>query len=401
MCFNPNRLLCAKSIYKGVEKTVIFWKTTPEEYQIGIARVPLKDLGYSCLSQCGKYGLIKNGFVTFNCRIELPCKKCLDCTLNHSKQWSVRCQLEAMQYPENSCFMVTLTYNDSNLPFILCPVYDSSTDSYVIKKYPTLNKQHSISFMKSLRQIFSRDFLHNGIRFFSCGEYGSKTFRPHYHFILFNCPLNDLTFLKMSKTGFPLYRSKILERSWTKGFVTVQPFSIECARYVAQYCVKKVGKHSLSLRQPEFINMSRRPGIGMQWFYKNMDSVIDIKDNFPQDYIYLSHKYKDSFKTLKYRVPSAFTRILKPFTDNSRGIDTLFNDVAFFLNDSLIPFYDCLLELNEKHKNEMNNAILSNLHKYGFSDDDLYNSNYLRYLKIRETELLNKFKPNRGDVLVC
>lgn len=213
----------------------------------------------------------KNGkrAIVFNSRdglrdrpVSVPCGQCIGCRLERSRQWAVRCVHEAQCHTDN-CF-ITLTYNDEHLP------YDRS-----------LNLRHFQLFMKRLRKRFG-----SGVRFFHCGEYGENFGRPHYHACLFNIFVPDRVLWSV-RQNIPLYTSEILSSLWPFGFVTIGDVSFESAAYVARYCVKKViGKDApdhyiyvdeitgqIHDRQPEYVTMSRRPGIGRPWLDKFSSDV--------------------------------------------------------------------------------------------------------------------------------
>jgi hypothetical protein len=194
--------------------------------------------------------------------IQLPCQKCIGCRLEKSRQWAVRCVHESQMHKEN-CF-VTLTYADKHMPS------DHS-----------LHKRHHQLFIKKLRKRFAE----KRIRYFMCGEYGSEenTKRPHYHLCLFGIDFPDKVIY--SATGEnTLYMSKILDDLWQKGLSTIGELNFATAAYTARYCMKKIDgemaeDHYLYIDetghhhklQPEYVAMSRRPGIGKTWFdkYKN------------------------------------------------------------------------------------------------------------------------------------
>lgn len=92
-----------------------------------------------------------------------------------------------------------------------------------------------------------------GYRYFGCGEYGEKTGRPHYHVVLFGLS--------------PSAAEAFCAARWSRGFVSVRPFAVEHAAYVAAYTVKKLTKEDderlAEGQAPEFARMSRRPGIGV------------------------------------------------------------------------------------------------------------------------------------------
>lgn len=170
---------------------------------------------------------------------------------------------EAKLYDRNC--VVTLTYNDANLP----------DDRGLVKRDLQL-------FMKRLRKEFvtqpdpEKD-KYDGIRFYACGEYGENTRRPHYHCILFNFAFRDLRQYKKSKTGDNLYTSETAERLWGKGFCVVGEVTFESCAYVARYIVDKMTGEKADqwyttddgvIVQSEFTNMSRRPGIGRGYYEK-------------------------------------------------------------------------------------------------------------------------------------
>ena len=140
--------------------------------------------------------------------------------------------------------------------------------------------------MKRLRKHFSS----RKIRFFHCGEYGEQFQRPHYHAIIFGLDFTDKV---QCRENF--YISPTLAVLWPFGFHTIGSVTFESAAYVARYVVKKVtGKFAdehyavinkrtgeyCGDRLPEYITMSRRPGIAADWIDKwkfdvyNSDSVI-------------------------------------------------------------------------------------------------------------------------------
>jgi hypothetical protein len=177
----------------------------------------------------------------------------------------MRCMHEASLYKEN-CF-ITLTYDDKQLPD------DGSVD---VKTFQ--------DFMKRLRKKYPS----KKIRYFHCGEYGSETGRPHYHAVLFGFNFPDLEYWKTTESGHCLYNSPALSKTWGHGFANVGSVTFESCAYVARYIMKKVtgekaAEHYCG-RKPEYTTMSRRPGIGKEWFEKFKDDV------FPHDYVVVNGK---------------------------------------------------------------------------------------------------------------
>lgn len=235
--------------------------------------------------------------------IDVPCGKCLGCRLDQSKAWADRCMLE-LKYHASSYFL-TLTYDDEHLPF--SEVVD---DDGCISYNNTLRKSDFQKFMKRLRKAFPEQHL----RYFMCGEYGSTTYRPHYHCIVFGLSLNDLQIYKRSLLGDNYYTSNTLNSIWNRGFVVIGEVTYESCAYTARYVMKKANdsidfKHlydTLNV-EPEFTLMSRRPGIGRQYFEDNKHRLFD------SDFIYISTE--DGGR--KFKPP----RYFKKLYDDAYGLD--------------------------------------------------------------------------------
>lgn len=147
---------------------------------------------------------------------------------------------------DDSSFL-TLTYDDEYLP-----------------KDGSLSVLDFQGFMKRLRDRLKP----LRVRFFACGEYGEKLSRPHYHVILFGYAFPDRVRLESSSKS-QLFRSPFLEKVWTAGWSSLGDVTFDSASYVSNYATKKVvgekAKAHYQGRRPEFLLMSRRPGIGRSW----------------------------------------------------------------------------------------------------------------------------------------
>lgn len=205
--------------------------------------------------------------------VQIPCGQCVGCRLERSRQWAMRIMHEASLH-ETNCFL-TLTYDDENCPGDM-----------------SLDKKHFQDFMKRLRKE------HNGriLRYYHCGEYGDTTHRPHYHVCLFNYDFPDKVYYKTTETGNNLYTSQEAEKIWGMGFAPVGDLTFESAAYTARYVMKKVtGKNAddhYKGRQPEYTTMSRRPGIGKNWYNQWATDV------YPHDFTVVNGK--------KMRPPKAY-----------------------------------------------------------------------------------------------
>lgn len=192
----------------------------------------------------------------------LPCGQCIGCRLAKSREWAMRCVHEGSLHKQN-CYL-TLTYDDDHVPW--SPVTGEQT----------LVKSHLQDFMKRLRYHLSEKFGVK-VRFFACGEYGEETHRPHYHMILFGFDFPDKVLYKFSKDGQPYYSSQMLNEIWSHGLCVVANVTFESCAYVSRYVTKKLSgepaKEAYEGILPEFVNMSRRPGIGQNWFRKYYSDV--------------------------------------------------------------------------------------------------------------------------------
>lgn len=216
----------------------------------------------------GKTPLVSLAFGDPKSPIPIPCSRCIGCRLERSKIWAVRCLNEA-QLHEQNCF-ITLTYDDNHVP---CG-----------DKNYTLVPRDLQLFFKRFRKKCGE------LRFYACGEYGDQTHRPHYHACVFGYDFPDKV-LHPSSSENPIYTSKILQSLWPYGYVTIGAVTFESAAYVARYIMKKQlgrGKKYYEKNgiEPEFVRMSRKPGIGLKWYelYKN--------DVFPHDYMVIRNGVK-------------------------------------------------------------------------------------------------------------
>jgi len=121
----------------------------------------------------------------------------------------------------------------------------------------TLDKEEFPRFMKRLRKlVFQTQTAFDvpiKLKYYACGEYGSKGARPHYHAIIFNVPDDEMFFKAWTVDGSPI------------GIVHVGQVSGDSIAYTAGY----VNKRQLTAprrnddRVPEFSLMSK--GLGSNY----------------------------------------------------------------------------------------------------------------------------------------
>ena len=247
----------------------------------------------------------------------VACGQCLGCRLDRARMWAMRIVHEASLHESDfgNCF-ITLTYRD----VIECNNKQLKEGLHIPSDW-SLHKSHFQKFMKRLRKYFNTTARGNPIRkgdpgfheirFFHCGEYGSRcrhgleldlvkcpvcnVGRPHYHAILFNVAFTDLE--KYTQiNGEDRYTSPTLEKIWKYGFVDVGEVNFESAAYVARYCLKKVtgvpadqwyfDSENGDFKTPEYCTMSRGgrdgKGLAFEWYERYKD------DLFPADEVPVS-----------------------------------------------------------------------------------------------------------------
>lgn len=265
-CFNPKSALYSTFLDGSPSRLTDWCKSTESNRRKlqSISEILNKNAGYQYAQQ-----------------IDVPCRKCLGCRLDYARGWAQRIMLEVES--SQNCYFVTFTIDDEHM-----------NDDF------SLRKKEFSDFLKNLRQAVYRCYGVRDVRFFMCGEYGRKNLRPHYHVIFFNLPLDDLLPFQYGKDVY--YRSAFLEKYWKQGFVVVGDVTFNSAGYVARYTMKKAkGFKASDGCEPEFTNMSRRPGIGRVWFENHYLELYD------RDGVYM----KSSGKVSLVRPASYFDKLMK------------------------------------------------------------------------------------------
>lgn len=196
----------------------------------------------------------------------LPCRHCIGCRLDHSREWANRVIMEQTYHSES--WFVTLTYDDEHLPRAF-PA-DPATGE-VISVHASLRKSDLQKFFKRLRASGQQ------LRYYAAGEYGSTTYRPHYHCIIFGLHLDDLVLLRTNFSNQPYYTSNFISKLWPFGIHVVGRLTFESAAYVARYTMKKSSRgytadyYRLAGIEPEFQVMSLKPAIARRFYDDHQD----------------------------------------------------------------------------------------------------------------------------------
>lgn len=229
--------------------------------------------------------------------LELACGNCQTCRAKRVRSWAIRCFHESQMHTRdtalgpvpNGCF-ITLTYDDEHLP-----------------KDQALDLEHWILFRKRLYKKFGK------FRYLHCGEYGLKNGRPHYHACLFGIDFHeDRTVWKQDGQSV-VWLSDTLSEKWGQGFTTLAPLNFATSAYVAGYVMKKAkdadhiertgrmawvdGVYRVVYPKPDYITMSKKPGLGASWIEKYW------RDVYPKDSISVNGR--------EYRPPKFYDQWLK------------------------------------------------------------------------------------------
>lgn len=196
--------------------------------------------------------------------ITIPCGTCTECVTLRALHWSNRCRHEISTHEQNS--FITLTYNDETLPSHLTV------------------KDEFQKFMKLLRKKTKKK-----LSYIVSHEYGTQTFRPHHHAIIFGHDFKDQKFLKTTKSGEKIFTSPELDNIWTNGYSSIGTANEKTAYYIASYALKGK-KHEILLPDGEFANVSdtmdcsKRPAIGLNFLENNYKQLINSRTPLPRYY---------------------------------------------------------------------------------------------------------------------
>lgn len=242
------------------------------------------------------------------------CGQCLHCRINKARIWRLRIMLEAQANEHNS--FITLTYNDENL----------ETDSLVPRDLTLFHKR--------LRKH------HGKFRYYSVGEYGDLSNRPHFHCIIF---------------GFnPMYPEPIF-KSWDKGFFKIGPADAGAMDYITGYVTKgmKKGHKDLKGRHPEFMRCSKMDGgLGLKTMEKIADEMVE-KRMIPENWI--SAIGKNSNQPLGRYLQEKFNYALgKTDIDKKKHADEYEVSWIPIYQDKTKPYLDRILDNSaEKRRREL------------------------------------------------
>lgn len=156
----------------------------------------------------------------------VPCGICAFCCATKRSDWALRIHYESRRHVVKK--FVTLTYADANLRWK--------------GGVSQLDKRDVQLWLKRVRRTGAT------VRYYAVGEYGSKTFRPHYHVLLFG----DVS-------------DQVIRESWPNGHVHIGQVTEASVMYCLGYIVNGKGWKMRTKRVAPFSLMSRKPGIGANY----------------------------------------------------------------------------------------------------------------------------------------
>lgn len=131
------------------------------------------------------------------------------------------------------------------------------------------------------------------IRYYSVGEYGTITERPHYHSIMFN--MHPLTLQKLGD-------GKI----WNKGHVRNGQVNFASIAYTTKYVIDR--NEIYEGKQKPFTLMSRKPGLGENYMNSKKYWHKQIGDH-PDDYRYYVMYQGNKQRMPRYYKDKIFTKL--------------------------------------------------------------------------------------------
>ena len=277
-CYSPNYIVKHKILSPFVRRQLLYEDKNNGSHGNGWKMVKNGDEEYKFMLgyDFDKFKKIKEDLSNYEV-VQIPCGCCIGCRLDYSRQWANRCYLESLG--SKNTYFLTLTYDDEHLP--IGKLGNSTLVPDDLKK-----------FLKDIRAYYKYHYNLDNIRFFACGEYGDLSLRPHYHLIMFNFPIEDLDpnfvyydngqkyITQHVENGNIYYYSEIVHEVWNKGNILIGEANWQSMAYVARYVVKKVkGKEAdvyeaLGI-EPEFVRMSRKPGLGEEYFRNHYNEIYE------------------------------------------------------------------------------------------------------------------------------
>lgn len=192
------------------------------------------------------------------------------------RSWRTRLALEGY---DGNFYFVTLTYDDSHLPFDALPHREDVVKW--IKRLRSYGNYHGCDLSK--------------IRIFLASDFGGDYGRPHYHALIFGVP-------------WGAHFSQFCLKTWKFGFVKIKPGNIQRINYVTKYLTKR--------HDPALYFTIKSNGIGNSFL--DRPGVIDR--------IRSRNETTVSWKGTTYRLPRYMLNQVYPDCDEKQHILALESD---------------------------------------------------------------------------
>lgn len=241
--------------------------------------------------------------------IAVPCGSCIICRKRKANALATRAIMET-ETTGSAPLFITLTYNPEHLP----------KNEH---GYETLRKLDLQLFFKRLRSLLDNQSIPHSLRYLACGEYGSKTKRPHYHLLLWGFPIahfKDIfkvqsfiqkawSYYQVDENGkripfydkcrtcpFNQYKNRnscsavahlcagarlrypsgaFIYRRYPLGLIKVLPANSGAPAYITKYMVKGSNAPHSSCEQPFRTASNRGGGIGSSYIRARKDEILN------------------------------------------------------------------------------------------------------------------------------
>jgi hypothetical protein len=211
----------------------------------------------------------QDGMVRSQGHAIVPCGKCGACKNKRANAWIFR--LQQQEKVHISALFVTLTYSAENIRL-------------TSKGFMTLDKRDVQLFMKRLRWNTGRKH----IKYYACGEYGTDSWRPHYHAIMYDVTHDEII------------------NAWGLGHTYIGTVTGASIGYTTKYICKdkRVPAHANDDRIPEFSLMSKNLGKNYltpqmtNWHVKNSATYVVVPGGKKQP---LPRYYRDFIFTEEHK----------------------------------------------------------------------------------------------------
>lgn len=220
-----------------------------------------------------------------------------------------------------------MTYDDNHVR------YDETSGEQ------TLCKRDVQLFTKSLRKAQAK-ISEDRLRYYTVGEYGTQTSRPHYHSIMFNVDPSI-------KNRLPTF--------WPHGHMDIDEVTHGSIHYVTKYVINRIGDYTG--RQKPFSLISSKPGIGANYLTTHTQWHLDEKRTYTQQLGQtqrLPRYYKDKIFTPAVRARLAAQGVQLSDEAYHKELDRLKKfhpDPAAYIDESARWHHDHITEkLNDKNK---------------------------------------------------